>query len=86
MRPEEVILRIHMSEKANRLMEEENTLTLVVRREANKYMIKKAVEELYGVKVANVRVLITAKGEKRAYVRLKPEYSASELATKLGLV
>ena len=86
MKPEEVIIRVHMSEKANRLMEEENTLTLIVRREANKHMIKTAVEELYGVKVARVRVMITPKGEKRAYVRLKPEYNASELATKLGLV
>ncbi len=86
MRPEETIIRIHMSEKASRLLEEENTLTLIVRREATKPDIKRAVEVLYDVKVDKVRVLITPKGEKKAYVKLSKEYSASELASKLGLV
>ena len=86
MKPEEVILRIHMSEKASRLLEEENTLTLIVRMEANKPDIKKAVEELYNVKVEKVRTLVTPKGEKKAYVKLSKEFSASELASKLGLV
>ncbi|MCE4619191.1 MAG: 50S ribosomal protein L23 [Desulfurococcales archaeon] len=86
MKPEEVIIRIHMSEKASRLLEEENTLTLIVRKEASKPDVKRAVEALYDVKVDKVRILVTPKGEKKAYVKLKKEYSASELASKLGLV
>ncbi len=86
MKPEEVIIRIHMSEKASRLLEEENTLTLIVRRDATKPDIKKAVETLYDVKVDKVRTLITPKGEKKAYVKLAKEYNAAELASKLGLV
>lgn len=86
MKPEEVIIRIHMSEKASRLLEEENTLTLIVRRDATKPDIKRAVEVLYDVKVDKVRTLITPKGEKKAYVKLSKEYNASELASKLGLV
>lgn len=86
MKPEEVIIRIHMSEKASRLLEEENTLTLIVRKEASKPDVKRAVETLYDVKVDKVRILVTPKGEKKAYVKLKKEYSASELASKLGLV
>jgi len=86
MKPEDVILRIHMSEKATRLLEEQNTLTLIVRRDATKPDIKRAVEVVYGVKVKKVRTLITPKGEKKAYVRLSDEYSASELASQLGLV
>ncbi|MCE4609786.1 MAG: 50S ribosomal protein L23 [Desulfurococcales archaeon] len=81
-----IILRIHMSEKALRLIEEENTLTLIVARTASKHDIKIAVEKLYNVKVAKVRTMITPKGEKKAYVKLAPEYKASELATQLGLV
>ncbi|MCE4601976.1 MAG: 50S ribosomal protein L23 [Desulfurococcales archaeon] len=81
-----VIIRIHMSEKASMLMETQNVLTLVVRRNASKSDIKREVERLYGVKVEEVRTLITPKGYKRAYVKLAPEYSASELATRLGLV
>jgi len=86
VKPEDIILRIHMSEKATRLLEEQNTLTLIVRREATKPDIKRAVEVIYGVKVEKVRTLITPKGEKKAYVRLAKEYSASELASQLGLV
>ncbi len=86
MRNEEVIIRIHMSEKALQLIEEQNTLTLIVRRDATKHQIKKAVEEIYGVKVDKVRTLITPRGEKKAYVKLSKEYKASELATRLGLI
>lgn len=86
MRPEDVIIRVHMSEKAARLLEEENTLTLIVRRDATKPDIKRAVEQLYGVRVAKVRTLITPEGEKKAYVKLAPEYKAVEIATRLGLV
>ena len=86
MKPEDVIIRIHMSEKATRLLEEQNTLTLIVRRDASKPDIKRAVEEIYGVKVEKVRTLITPRGEKKAYVKLSKEYSASELASRLGLV
>ena len=81
-----VIIRIHMSEKAMRLIETQNTLTLIVARDATKPEIKRAVEEIYGVKVEKVRTLITPRGEKKAYVKLAKEHSATELATRLGLV
>ena len=82
----EVIIRPLMSEKALRLLEELNTLTFIVRRDANKHEIKRAVERLYGVKVEKVNTLITPKGEKKAYVKLSKEYKASDLAAKLGLL
>ena len=86
MRPEEVIIRPLATEKALRLIEEQNTLTFIVRRDATKPDIKRAVEALFGVKVAKVRTLITPQGEKKAYVKLAPEYNASEVATRLGIV
>ncbi|MCI4460379.1 MAG: 50S ribosomal protein L23 [Acidilobus sp.] len=82
----EVIIRPLMSEKALRLLEELNTLTFIVRRDANKHEIKRAVERLYGVKVEKVNTLITPQGEKKAYVKLSKEYKASDLAAKLGLL
>jgi large subunit ribosomal protein L23 len=82
----EVIIRPLMSEKALRLIEELNTLTFIVRRDANKHEIKRAVERLYGVKVEKVNTLITPQGEKKAYVKLSKEYKASDLAAKLGLL
>jgi len=75
-----------MSEKALRLLEELNTLTFIVRRDANKHEIKRAVEKLYGVEVEKVNTLITPQGEKKAYVKLSKEYKASDLAAKLGLL
>jgi large subunit ribosomal protein L23 len=48
-------------------------------------MIKNAVEQLYEVKVEKVNTLITPRGEKKAFVTLKPEFKASELAVKLGI-
>ncbi|MEM4671831.1 MAG: 50S ribosomal protein L23, partial [Desulfurococcaceae archaeon] len=38
------------------------------------------------VKVAEVKTLITPKGEKKAYVKLHPEYKATEVATRLGIM
>lgn len=44
------------------------------------------MEQLFGVKVVKVRTLITPRGEKKAYVKLAPEYKALDVATKLGAV
>jgi large subunit ribosomal protein L23 len=74
------------TQKAVSLIEKENKLTFIVRIEATKEDVKRAVEKLYGVKVEKVNTLITPRGEKKAYVKLKPEYKASELAVKLGVI
>lgn len=75
-----------MSEKAFRLMENENKILFEVVREANKQQIKKEIEEMFNVKVEKVNTLINPKGKKIAYIKLKPEYKASEIASKLGLM
>jgi large subunit ribosomal protein L23 len=84
-RPEEIIIRVHQTEKTTLLMEKENKLTFIVDKRATKNEIKKAVEELYGVKVVKVNTLITPEGEKKAYVKLAPEYKAEEVASRLGV-
>jgi large subunit ribosomal protein L23 len=86
MNPDEVIVAVVRTQKAVSLIEKENKLTFVVRLEATKEDVKRAVEKLYGVKVEKVNTLITPRGEKKAYVKLKPEYKASELAVKLGVI
>jgi len=75
-----------ITEKSVGLIEKENKLVFVVDKSATKHDIKKAVEELYGVKVATVNTLISMKGRKKAYVKLKPEYKASDIATKLKVL
>ncbi len=85
MDPYKVIVRPVVTEKAVSLIERENRLTFIVDKRATKADIKKAVEEMFEVEVEKVNVLFTMKGEKKAYVKLKPEYSASEVAARIGL-
>jgi large subunit ribosomal protein L23 len=85
-KPGEVILYPVMTEKAVSLIETQNKLTFIVRRSASKPLIKRAVEELYQVKVAKVRTLITPLGEKKALVTLAPGFKASDVAIKLGIL
>ncbi|MCC6054424.1 MAG: 50S ribosomal protein L23 [Thermosphaera sp.] len=81
-----IIIRPVQSEKALSMIDKQNTITFIVDINATKHDIKRAVEDLFNVKVEEVRTLITPKGEKKAYVKLAPEYKASEVATKLGLM
>jgi large subunit ribosomal protein L23 len=75
-----------LSEKAVGLIEKENKIVFIADRGATKAQIKKAVEELYSVKVDDVNTMISPSGEKKAYVRLKPEFRATDLATKLKIL
>jgi large subunit ribosomal protein L23 len=84
--PWKIIIRPVISESALRKIETENKLTFIVDRNANKHLIKWAVEKLFNVKVDKVNTLITPKGEKKAYVKLSSEYSASDVASKMGIL
>jgi len=86
MKVHEVILYPLMTEEASRLIETENKLVFIVDRRANKKEIKRAVEELYDVKVEKVNTCITPKGLKKAFVKLKPTYKAADVAIKLGIL
>lgn len=85
IKSEKIILYPLMTEDAVALIESDNKLTFIVDLKANKLNIKRAVEELYEVEVAKVTTLITPKGLKKAYVKLKPDHMASDLAIKLGI-
>lgn len=84
--PAAIIKRSLATEKTLSLVEKNNTLVFIVDLKATKGEIREAVEKLFGVKVERVNTLITMKGEKKAYVKLKPEFKASEVATRLGLI
>ncbi|RLE79452.1 MAG: 50S ribosomal protein L23 [Thermoprotei archaeon] len=86
MDPFKVIIRPVVTEKAIAKIEKDNTLTLIVDRKATKHQIKRAVEEIFGVKVEKINTLISPKGYKKAYVKLKPEYKASDIASRLGIL
>ncbi|MBT7706628.1 50S ribosomal protein L23 [archaeon] len=83
---EKVILeKIKATEKIVRQIETENCLVFVVDRAVSKEEIKAEVESLFDVKVAGVRTS-TQKNKKQAFVKLKPKFSAGDLATKLGVL
>ena len=86
MDPYKVLLYPLMTEVSLRLLEKENKLVFIVDRRATKRDIKRAVETLYEVVVEKVNTVITPDGRKKAYVKLSPEYSASDVAIKLGIL
>ncbi len=84
--PREIILYPVMTEKAVFFIETENKLTFIVDRRSTKSDVKGAIEELYDVVVSDVNTTITPKGLKKAYVKLHPDYKASDIAIKLGIL
>jgi len=82
----EVVYFPLVTEKAVNMIEAENKITFIVSDKAGKEEIRKVIESAYGVKVAKVNIVRDRKGKKKAVVKLKPEYKAEELATKLGVL
>ena len=75
-----------VTEKAVGMIEKENKIVFIVNRKANKKQIKEVFEKVFGVKVENVNTLITRDGRKKAFIKLKKEFKASDVAVKLGIL
>merc|ERR1712121_62927 len=74
------------TESAMKKIEDNNTLVFIVNKCANKAQIKQAVKKLYDIDVSKVNTLIRPDGEKKAYVRLAPDYDALDVANKIGII
>merc|ERR1712018_1101443 len=74
------------TESAMKKIEDNNTLVFITNLKANKHQIKPAVKKLYGIKVCKVNTLIRPDGQKKAYVRLAPDYDALDVASKIGII
>ncbi|MCC6036361.1 MAG: 50S ribosomal protein L23 [Pyrobaculum sp.] len=81
-----MIRRFVITEKALRLAERENKITVIVDRAATKKQIADEIQRLYNVKVEKVNTLISPRGEKKAYVKLSKEHSAMDLLSRLGVL
>lgn len=75
-----------LTEKAIGKIETENKLVFIVNRKSNKKQIKWAIERALEVKVDDVKTIIDQKGRKKAWVKLSKEFSATEIATKFGML
>ena len=82
----DIIIFPLMTESASVMVEKDNKLIFIVNLKASKADVKRAVQTLYEVKVSKVNLLVTPQGEKKAFVKLKPEYRASDVAIKLGIL
>lgn len=80
----DVIIRPYITEKAMVMIERENKLTFIVHKNASKKEIKWAIEKIFNVKVKNINIVLTKEG-KKAVVKLRPEYRADEIATRIGV-
>jgi large subunit ribosomal protein L23 len=86
MKIHEVIRYPLMTERSVNMIENENKLVFIVDRRANKNDIIAAVLELYEVETESINTLITRKGEKKAFIKLKEGYDASDIAIRLGIL
>ncbi|MBU0470437.1 MAG: 50S ribosomal protein L23 [Nanoarchaeota archaeon] len=81
------ILKIPLStEKCIRMVEFDNKLVFSIHPRATREDVKRAVEELFKVKVVKVNLQNSFTGVKKAYVKLSPESLASDVSADLGLI
>ena len=81
-----ILIYPHLAEKSMNMVELENTLVFIVSRKAKKKDIKEAIEKEFDVKVERVRTEITTKGQKKAFIKIHPDFSAADVASKLGMI
>merc|ERR1712233_289327 len=74
------------TESAMKKIEDNNTLVFICDIKANKHQIKAAVKKLYDINVSKVNTLVRPTGDKKAYVRLAPDYDALDVANKIGII
>ena len=65
-------------------MEKNNALEFIVKRNANKETIKKAIEKLFEVKVRKINTRITEEG-KHAIVTFMPDFKAEDIGMRIGI-
>jgi large subunit ribosomal protein L23 len=74
------------TEKALNMIDKNNVISYVVDFRSGKADIKKEFEATFGVKVENVNTSMTIRNTKKAFITLKPQFKASDVARKLKLL
>jgi large subunit ribosomal protein L23 len=74
-----------VTEKAMNQMDFDNKLQFIVHMDATKPEVVSEVEDRYEVGVVKVNTQITAKGKKKATVRLSEDDDAQEVASRIGV-
>ena len=84
MDPYDIIYHPYVTEKTMNFMDKNNAIEFVVKRNADKKQIKKAVEEMFEVKVKEINTRITKRG-KHAIVTFMPEFKAEDIGMRIGI-
>jgi len=84
MDPYKIIYHPYVTEKTMNLMEKNNALEFVVKRDAGKKLIKQAVEKMFEVKIQDINIKITKKG-KHAIVTFTPDFKAEDIGMRIGI-
>ncbi|MBT96504.1 MAG: 50S ribosomal protein L23 [Candidatus Pacearchaeota archaeon] len=78
-------MKLLATEKAVMMIESQNVLTFRTNMNKTKKEIREEIESLFDIKIEKIRTLIRG-NKKYAYVKLKKEFLAIDVATKLGLM
>ncbi len=78
-------IRPIVTEKAVMAIESQNVLAFEIEKQKTKTEIKKEIENLFKVKASKIRTRVHG-NKKYVYVKLKKEFPAIDVATKLGLI
>ena len=86
MLPQQILMRPIITERATNLQERFNQVVFEVNRKANKYQVRDAVEQVYGVKVTDVRTMMVPGKLKRrgTSVGKRPNWKKAIVSLKEG--
>ena len=80
-----IIVRPYITEKTFAMVENEQKICFLVKKEASKLMIQEAVKMLYDENAINIQTARTIYG-KKAFVKFESIEKARDLATKIGML
>ena len=80
-----IIVRPYITEKTFAMVENEQKICFLVKKEASKLMIQEAVKMLYNENTINVQTARTIYG-KKAFAKFESTEKARDLATKIGML
>jgi large subunit ribosomal protein L23 len=81
-----IIKTPYVSEKASMMLDTDGKLQFIVRREADKNKIARAVGDMFGHKVLSVTTMMTMKGQKKAIVTFEDKKAGEEILSRLGIL
>ena len=84
--PWDVLMYPQLAEKSMNMVEVENKLVFIVNTKATKKDIREAIKKKFDVRVIGIQTMVTKRGQKKAFVKLHPDDSAADIASRMGML